>query len=65
MEIKETIQEKLDKITRFEVINHAKNNYSVGRVVTLYKKVEGCSFETIKLDFQDSGRTLKIFISGN
>jgi hypothetical protein len=54
---KEIIEEK---ITRIEVINHAKNDIPVGRVLTLYK--ESGHFDFAELQIQDDGRTLKIFL---
>ena len=50
-----------EKITRLEVINHAKNDKPIGRILTLYKELN--DFDFLDLDIQDSGRTLKIFIS--
>jgi hypothetical protein len=52
---------KLEKITRFEVINHGDNKKPIGRLLTLYKELE--DFNEIELSFQDGGKTLKIFIS--
>jgi len=48
------------KITRVEVINHASNEYAVGRLLTLYE--EFGDFNTVELSIQDGGRTLKIFL---
>jgi hypothetical protein len=48
------------KITRLEVINHAVNDKPIGRILTLYKELG--HFNNIELDYQDSGRTLKIFL---
>jgi hypothetical protein len=48
------------EITRFEVINHAKNTYEVGRLLTLYQELG--DFNSIELSFQDGGRTLKVFL---
>jgi hypothetical protein len=47
------------KITRFEVINHANNSMSQGRLLTLYSN----QFDNIELSYQDDGRTLKIFLT--
>tara|TARA_R110000868_G_scaffold87457_2_gene244604 strand:- start:274 stop:558 length:285 start_codon:yes stop_codon:yes gene_type:complete len=47
-------------ITRFEVINHAKNDMAVGRVMTLYKEMN--DFDNIELSYQDGHRTLKVFL---
>jgi len=48
------------KITRLEVINHAKNDRPVGRILTLYKELG--DFKSIELSYQDGGKTLKIFL---
>jgi hypothetical protein len=48
------------KITRLEVINHAKNDRPVGRILTLYQELG--DFKSIELSYQDGGRTLKIFL---
>ena len=48
------------KITRVEVINHAKNDRAIGRLLTLYKMLG--DFNTVELSIQDGGRTLKIFL---
>lgn len=53
----------LEKISRIEVINHAKNRYSFGRLLTLYKESE--DFDSIEISIQDDGRTIKIFIDSN
>ena len=53
----------LEKISRIEVINHAKNRYSIGRILTLYKEIE--DFDSIEISIQDDGRTIKIFIDSN
>jgi hypothetical protein len=47
-------------ITRLEVINHAKNDRLVGRILTLYKELG--DFKSIELSYQDGGKTLKIFL---
>ena len=59
----EAKQQQLDltNITRLEVINHAKNNHRIGRLLTMYKETE--DFTVVDAEFQDGGRTLKIFIS--
>lgn len=49
------------KITRIEVINHAKNTHQFGRLLTLYKELE--DFGSIDISIQDGGRTLKIFLN--
>lgn len=48
------------EITRLEVINHAKNDHPIGRMLTLYKEMG--DFNSIELSFQDGKRTLKIFL---
>ena len=48
------------EITRFEVINHASNDFAFGRVLTMYKEME--DFKSIELSYQDGGKTLKIFL---
>ena len=59
----EAKQQQLDltNITRLEVINHAKNSHPIGRILTMYKETE--DFTVVDAEFQDGGRTLKIFIS--
>jgi hypothetical protein len=47
-------------ITRVEVINHAKNDKPIGRLLTLYKELG--DFNSVELSFQDGGKTLKIFL---
>ena len=54
-------QQKEAKVTRLEVINHAKNDQPLGRILTMYKELG--DFEHIELAFQDGGRTLKIFLN--
>ena len=48
------------EITRFEVINHTKNDHPIGRILTLYKEMG--DFNSIELSYQDGKRTLKIFL---
>jgi len=48
------------KITRLEVINHAKNDKSIGRLLTLHKSLG--DFNAIEIHLQDGGKTLKIFL---
>jgi len=48
------------EITRLEVINHAKNEHPIGRILTLYKELG--DFTSIELSYQDGKRTLKIFL---
>ncbi|GEM_PF-2327418 len=50
-----------EKITRFEVINHAKNDKPIGRLLTLYKELH--HFNNVEIEIQDNGRTLKIFLT--
>jgi hypothetical protein len=47
-------------VTRFEVINHAKNDMGIGRIMTLYKDMN--HFTNIELSYQDGGKTLKVFL---
>jgi hypothetical protein len=56
-------QQQLDltNITRLEIINHASNEHPIGRLLTMYKETE--DFTAVDAEFQDGGRTLKIFIS--
>jgi len=49
-----------DLITRIEVINHAKNEYRTGRLLTLYKMLK--DFDKLEFSVQDQGTTLKIFL---
>jgi hypothetical protein len=53
-------EEKKIEITRLEVINHAKNDMAIGRILTLYKDLE--DFNKIEVSYQDGGMTLKIFL---
>jgi hypothetical protein len=48
------------EVTRLEIINHAKNDHPVGRILTLYKDLG--DFKSIELSYQDGKRTLKIFL---
>ena len=54
-------EKKEVEVTRFEVINHADNDKSIGRILTMYK--EFGDFQEIELSYQDGGKTLKIFLS--
>jgi len=54
-------EEKQPDVTRLEVINHAKNDKPVGRILTLYQDLG--DFKHVELSYQDGGRTLKIFLS--
>lgn len=51
---------KLEDLNRLEVINHAKNSESVGRILVLYKELG--DFEEVEMSFQDDNKTLKIFL---
>lgn len=53
-------EEKEVEITRLEVINHADNDRPIGRILTMYKSME--DFQEIQVQYQDGGRTLKIFL---
>ena len=55
-----TDQPKEVEITRLEIINHAKNDKPIGRILTLYKELG--DFNSIELSYQDGKRTLKIFL---
>ena len=48
------------EITRLEIINHAKNDHPIGRILTLYKELG--DFTSIELSYQDGKKTLKIFL---
>lgn len=48
------------EVTRFEVINHADNDKSIGRLLTMYKEMG--DFQEIELSYQDGGKTLKVFL---
>ena len=54
-------QPKEIEITRLEIINHAKNDKPIGRLLTLYKELG--DFNSIELSYQDGGKTLKIFLN--
>jgi|FreactcultureFD7_1027221.scaffolds.fasta_scaffold38557_1 hypothetical protein len=60
MDNKTKEQPKEVEITRLEVINHAKNDKPIGRILTLYKELG--DFTSIELSYQDGKRTLKIFL---
>ena len=59
-EIIEKVKAEKAEVTRFEVINHASNSKSIGRLLTMYKEMG--DFKEIELSYQDGGRTLKIFL---
>lgn len=50
----------IGKINRLEVINHSNNDYPIGRLVTVHRKLG--DFRIIHLELQDDDRTLKLFI---
>ena len=54
-------EKKEIEVTRFEVINHASNDEQFGRLLTMYKS--SGDFKNIEVQYQDGGKTLKIFIS--
>lgn len=54
-------ENKDEIITRVEVINHAKNDKPVGRLLTIYKELG--DFNNVEVVYQDGGKTLKIFLS--
>jgi hypothetical protein len=62
-ECEQAKQQQLDltNINRLEVINHASNSHPIGRVLTMYEKTG--DFTVVDAEFQDDGKTLKIFIS--
>ena len=60
MDNKTKEQPKEVEITRLEVINHAKNDHPIGRILTFYKELG--DFTSIELSYQDGKRTLKIFL---
>lgn len=53
-------QTKKVEITRLEIINHAKNDNPIGRILTLYKELG--DFNSIEVCYQDGKQTLKIFL---
>ncbi len=50
----------LTDVKRLEIINHAKNNLEIGRVLTLRA---GKDFTVLDAQLQDGGSTIKIFLS--
>lgn len=58
---KALLDKKLNNVNRFEIINHADNRHQIGRLLVLHQECK--EFETIELEFQDNGNTLKVFIS--
>jgi hypothetical protein len=59
--IDETLTLNVNKLNRLELINHAKNDKAVGRLLTLYKELK--DFKSLELSVQDDGKTLKIFLN--
>lgn len=55
------LEKKLENIDRLEVINHAKNDKSIGRLLTLYKELG--HFDKLEFALQDNDKTLKIFLT--
>lgn len=51
----------IEEINRIEVINHAKNDKPIGRLLVLYKDLG--HFEEVEFSIQDDGQTLKIFLN--
>ena len=56
----DTIYVDSDKINRIEVINHAKNDKPIGRLLVLYKELG--HFGEVDFSIQDDRQTLKIFL---
>ena len=50
----------VEKINRLEIINHAKNDKAVGRLLTLHQDLG--DFNSLEFSIQDHGETLKIFL---
>jgi hypothetical protein len=48
------------EVTRFEVINHADNDSPIGRILTMYKEMG--DFQEVEVQYQDGGRTIKVFL---
>jgi hypothetical protein len=53
-------EKKEVEVTRFEVINHAGNDRPIGRILTMYKEMG--DFQEVEVQYQDGGRTIKIFL---
>ena len=53
----------IEKIDRIEIINHAKNDKPIGRLLTLYKDLG--HFGSLDFEIQDNDKTLKIFLNQN
>ena len=56
----EVIAKAKEKVTRFEVINHADNDKPIGRILTMYKEMG--DFQEVEVQYQDGGRTIKVFL---
>lgn len=48
------------EVTRLEVINHADNDKPIGRILTMYKEMG--DFQEVEVQYQDGGRTIKVFL---
>jgi hypothetical protein len=48
------------EVTRLEIINHAENDKPIGRILSLFKELN--DFKEIEVQYQDGGRTIKIFL---
>ena len=48
-----------EKITRLEIINHAKNDKPIGRILTLYKELN--DFDFFRIRIARSRKNLKDF----
>jgi hypothetical protein len=53
-------EKKEVEVTRFEVINHAGNDRPIVRLLTMYKEMG--DFQEVEVQYQDGGRTIKIFL---
>ena len=53
-------KEEKREVIRFEVINHADNDKPIGRILTMYKEMG--DFQEIEVQYQDGGRTIKVFL---
>ena len=53
-------KEKEVEVTRLEVINHADNDRPIGRILTMHTRLG--DFKNLEVQYQDGGRTLKIFL---
>jgi hypothetical protein len=52
--------EKKVEVTRLEVINHADNDKPIGRILSMFKELN--DFQEIEVQYQDGGRTIKVFL---